>query len=144
MIIMVDRQPTQKMALTFIFSLDSQWHISAETQCIASTADCLGGSAMVGFETLMATVFSIQKMQQDAVRPCRPGALVPQKALKLLCPRKHQCSQGVREHLTRPDGHSCRASNFLHSNNMKGGEAYEGTKKEHLDCGNNPSVRCGI
>lgn len=27
---------------------------------------------------------------------------------------------------------------------MKGGEAYEGTKKEHLDCGNNPSVRCGI
>ena len=27
---------------------------------------------------------------------------------------------------------------------VTGGEAYEGTKKEHLDCGNNPSVQCGI
>ena len=27
---------------------------------------------------------------------------------------------------------------------MKGGEAYEGTKKEHLNCGNNLSVRSGI
>ena len=26
----------------------------------------------------------------------------------------------------------------------KGGEAYEGTKKEHLNCGNNLSVRYGI
>ena len=99
---------------------------------------------MGGSEILMETVFSIQKTQQDAVRPCRPEALAPQKALKRLCPRKHRCSQGVQEHLTRPDGHSCRASNSLHSNNMKGGEAYEGAKKEHLDCGNNPSVQCGI
>ena len=107
-------------------------------------ADCLGGLATDGFGTLMETVFSIQKTQQDVALLCRPEAPVHQKVLKLPCHQKHRCSRGARGHLTKLDGHSCRANNSLHSNIMKGGEAYEGAKKEHLDCGNNPSVQCGI
>ena len=80
---------------------------------MASTAGCLDGLVTDGFETLMDTVFSIQRTQRDAVLPNRLKALAPQKDLKRLCHQKLQCNRDVRGHQIRRDGHRCRASSFL-------------------------------